>query len=259
MANSSELFEIDKYLSNLKVPITVAQLLQCAPSQRKLLQNAIVRANKTPADNNVQVDATQLSCPRILAPVEGLNTEVLIDGGSSCNIISLSFFQSLTGKTLIEDARTISVGDGSKSVSVGRVNGLRLQLAETTTLFDAIVFDTSAYEVLLGLEWLHQTNAVTSWREGEFRLDIDGQLMTLQTFTIAQLDDFLAFDNNHIVQNRQQMETDHFLISLFSASDTHEEEKDVASSSITDTNADLTSLLDTQAPIRVVTRTTLYN
>lgn len=225
IANSSALFEIDKYLSNLPVPITVAQLLQCAPSQRKLLQNAIARVHKTSMDHSLQVDASQLSCPRILASVEGVNSEVLIDGGSSCNIISATFFKTLNGKPLIEDSRTIAVGDGSRSTVLGRVEGLLLQLADISMTFDAVVFDTTAYEVLLGLEWLHQTNAVTSWRGGEFRLEIKGQLVTLQTFTIAQLDDFLAFDKNSLVRRRHHSQPEHLLISLFSTPDAEENEE----------------------------------
>ncbi|SAM02995.1 hypothetical protein [Absidia glauca] len=107
-----------------------------------------------------------------MGSVNSNNTPIVLDGGSSVDILCLDFVKALGIKELRSSSTVINVANGSSAYPVGEVESLSVSLGNRTlSIKNALVFEHLPYDCLLGRNSLHLLGATTDWSEHIWMID----------------------------------------------------------------------------------------
>ena len=160
-------FDFTQALRNTPLTMTVGQLM----SLEKLPRAAITKAFRSPRKAKQgkqqaaylaeEVTPTASVCQATIANVP---ISLILDSGSSLNIVSQPLFQKLGLQVTRRATKPITGIHGTKRLPAGEYDNLPITIRPLTIPADVSVIDTNAYSVVLGNEWLSKTQANIDWK-----------------------------------------------------------------------------------------------
>ncbi|OBZ81681.1 Transposon Tf2-6 polyprotein, partial [Choanephora cucurbitarum] len=142
------------------------------------------------------------SAPRTHGWVNGEPCEVILDGGCTSYIISLSFAKSIGIRELEPFNATVLFGDGVHREPVGLVKNLRLQVGDSPVIsIDALCFDVDKYKFIVGREGLHALKIGADWSTHFWYIKRDDGTIPLNTY-------YTAVINRESVDTEDEVEND---------------------------------------------------
>jgi hypothetical protein len=159
-------------LCNTKANISIAQLIQVAPSIRKGFKEG---ATLTRKPRKVEIAAeVEASTAFDVGPIElevGIMDKIipnaLVDGGSGLNIMPLSTMEKLGFKITGPSAYVVNLADQSGHIPIGQIANYKVCIGdeEYNLTFHVICLQTkiNVYSLLLGRTWLQLAEATTNW------------------------------------------------------------------------------------------------
>ena len=219
--------DIDKYsvvhdLTRTKADITHAQLLYHSPDLREELKKALVRERtqknkeKSPEPSRRKpeviipvrsVDKTLERSPRVIARIDGFPIEVILDGGSTANVISAETVEECGLPVDLNTQMTLVMADG-RHVKTSKTATAQLQIGELSFNIQGYVLDGLDYDILLGRTWLKAHNTVTNWSTGEFRIQHDGEEFVLPLCTEEDIYQLKEYKRTMVEEDISESETE---------------------------------------------------
>jgi hypothetical protein len=179
VCNPAEDYDLWADLCALRANISIAQLIQVAPSlrkefkegatiprkSRKTMMTARIYSNALMDDGALEIDVSIL---------DKVIPRTLIDGGSGINIMPLSTMESLGLKVTGPSPYVVNVADQRPVTPLGQIVNCQVEAGgEIYTLtFHVLRLMTNktAYPLLLGRDWLRRANASERWSIGKSSL-----------------------------------------------------------------------------------------
>lgn len=170
--NPAEDYDLWSDLCTLRANISIAQLIQVAPSlkkelkegatvlrkPRKTMMTARIYSSALLDDGALEIDVSIL---------DKVISGTLIDGGSGINIMPLSTMESLGLKVSGPSPYVVNVADQRPVTPLGQIVNCQMEAGgEIYTLtFHVLrlVANKTAYPLLLGRDWLRRANASERW------------------------------------------------------------------------------------------------
>lgn len=139
--------------------VSAAQLLEISPKLRVYLKRQLVMKKQ---EEGLLVKRSASGAPRTWGYVEGLQVPMILDGGSTTNIIStrLARLLSLPIKT---SSSTLTMANGIRIPVVGKLEGVRVRLHNFCKKINTVVLDTEEYAFLGGRNLLSTFAIGTNW------------------------------------------------------------------------------------------------
>ena len=165
-------------LHNMKANISIAQLLQLAPSATKVLKKEIPMARKLkrrpqvaarvsifhrPTSKACEVKAVEIEA----TIVDKVLPKVLVDGGSGVNIMPLHTMEQLGLQITEPSPYVINMANQTPEAPVGQITGCKMSTGGEvyTMTFQVLKMHTNknSFSLLLGRPWLRASNAMVNW------------------------------------------------------------------------------------------------
>src|ERR1700730_9444386 len=128
------------------------------------MKNLFVNQVETDEDDNG-------CCPRTLLLVnDNFKVNTLLDGGAVPNIISLTLVKQLGIKELTRTHINYITANGDKSQALGIAENIMIKILGLTLKISAIVYDHSAFPLLLGRKTLKMLGISTDWKDCSWHL-----------------------------------------------------------------------------------------
>ena len=108
---------------------------------------------------------------RYPATIQNQEVIALIDGGSAINVMRYGLAKQF-GLTIqrTPTSKLVKLGDGSTINVNNYVADVILTKGGLSMPITALLMNSPDYDILLGRNWLNKVNAITSWRDGIFRI-----------------------------------------------------------------------------------------
>jgi hypothetical protein len=170
--NPAEGYDLWSDLCALRANISIAQLIQVAPSVRKeFKEGATIPRRLQEAVMTARIYASTLTDDGALeidvSIMDKVIPKTLIDGGSGINIMPLSTMESLGLKVNGPSPYTVNVADQRPIIPLGQIVNCQMEAGgEIYTLtFHVLRLMTNkaAYPLLLGRDWLRRASASENW------------------------------------------------------------------------------------------------
>lgn len=148
------------------------------------------------------------SAPRSHAEINGVQREVILDGGCTSFIISLKFAKELGIQEAEPCDTAVMFGDGKLYHPIGLIRDIRIKLGNTDKVVsvNALCYDVGdQYEFIIGREGLHALGVGTDWsthywyvrsEEGIIPLDIHYTKGRMREDSDSEQDEYHS-DNQH--------------------------------------------------------------
>jgi hypothetical protein len=154
--------------------ISLNQLTEISPVARSRIKSKITKPHAIISKDNEQtvlIGESRInlpkgkSAPRTFGKVNGITSEIILDGGCTSFIISLDFAKQLGLKELAYADTPVMFGDGNFYKPIGLAKNLRIKVGDSETIsVDALCFDVQKrYDVIVGREGLHALRIGTDW------------------------------------------------------------------------------------------------
>ncbi|SAL97876.1 hypothetical protein [Absidia glauca] len=156
-------------------PVFNLSLAQIAshPTWRSQIKDALTKRYTKKVDSALTTGKPLGNCaPWTMGSVNSNNTPIVLDGGSSVDILCLDFVKALGIKELRSSSTVINVANGSSAYPVGEVESLSVSLGNRTlSIKNALVFEHLPCDCLLGRNSLHLLGVTTDWSEHIWMID----------------------------------------------------------------------------------------
>lgn len=191
---------VDRIMNDAVHLVSLNDLASLSPVARSKLKMKMTKpqVNKTARvptnkDNKQEVPTVLLSeeesklpkgksAPRAYAEINGVEREVILDGGCTSFIISLNFAKEL-GISEAEPCDTaVMFGDGKMYHPIGLIKDLRIRLGKSNNLvsINALCYDVgNQYDFIIGREGLHVLGVGTDWSTHYWYMRSDNGVMPL--------------------------------------------------------------------------------
>jgi hypothetical protein len=159
-------FDFTQALRDANLNITVGQLMNMDKPPRAAIAKAFrsprkaKNAKNAPAHLAEGVTATALVCT---ATVDGHEVSLILDSGSSLNIVAYPLLTKLGLKPIRSSTKTVMGIHGNRRLPMGEYDSLPVTVEGLTIPADVVVIDTNAYSLIVGNEWLTKARAKLDW------------------------------------------------------------------------------------------------
>lgn len=176
--HASKPYDLWADLHSMKANISIAQLLQLAPSAKKELKRRIPLARRVrnkpqvaarvgvarrPSEKAYEVKAVEVEA----TIVDKVFPRVLVDGGSGVNIMSLHTMEQLGLQVTEPSPYVINMANQTPKAPLGQIRGCKMSTGGEvyTMTFQVLRMHTSknSFPLLLGRPWLRAANATVNW------------------------------------------------------------------------------------------------
>jgi hypothetical protein len=178
-------------LSQSPAAISVLEVLQTCPSQRKSLISALGALDT--ADTQLITIGSDNGEPRLPAqvafqiPVKIWNTTVyrcIIDEGASTCIMSKDIWQKIGSLELVPSTISLRAYDGRPTSPIGLCQNFPIELGGKTILIDIEVIDAQLdYNILFGRNYMYAMKAVASSVFRTMMFPHNGKIVTIDQLT----------------------------------------------------------------------------
>jgi hypothetical protein len=213
-------FDFTQALRDAHLDMTIGQLMSLDKPPRAAIAKAFRSPRKT---RGAKAQATHLAegvAPTALvceATIGGYEVPLILDSGSSLNIISLPLFQKLGLKLARNASKAITGIHGNKRLPTGEYDDLPVTVQQLTIPADVVIIDTTAYSLIVGNEWLSKARANIDWDSMHVTLRWKQQNVRVpfQCWTsIADDPDSTSEDEDSDTTDEEEDEEDHTFHSI---------------------------------------------
>ena len=168
-------------LKNQRITFTLYELLKMSPYFREEVMKMIRPMRDDKMTEVREMHTESLGAPRYPAIIQNQDVIALIDGGSAINVMRYNLAKQL-GLTIQQTptSKLVKLGDGSTINVNNYVADVILTIGGLSMPITALLMNSPDYDILLGRNWLNKVNAITSWRDGIFRIRWHGQEIELR-------------------------------------------------------------------------------
>ncbi|OMJ14782.1 Retrovirus-related Pol polyprotein from transposon, partial [Smittium culicis] len=174
-------YSIGQNLNNAKADLSLAQLLQVAPSLRNELMNLCKRTEPKEL-NKVDTEKYPNTNCRGLVKIFDERYWAVLDTGAACSVISTTLMNEIGLEADNESNQVVITADGSRHNTVGTVSKIPLKIADIDFPCNALVLDVKKPILILGTEWFSDYKAIIDLRARELILEKDNLDVVLKVF-----------------------------------------------------------------------------
>ena len=138
------------------------------------------------AENEAENDASPLTTT-YEAVLNKKKIRVLVDNGSSLNIVSESFVKKNKLKTDAATSFSVKLADGHRHSTDRQVRNAKLELGCVTDVLNLRVMPIQEYDVILGLPWLQKNEVYINWKSGNMAVLRRGRKKIIKSITSAAM------------------------------------------------------------------------
>jgi len=153
-------------LLETKVLLTTAQILALSPEMHQLFLKQVSTKRH---EKEISVAATEpepeTTCLATMITVEGEPVKALLDTGAAVSAISYTLMKRLGFQISCPAKFKIRGIGGEKLIPLGIIHQFPVTFGKVTVPVTVTVIDAPAYEVILGTNFFHSTNANISFDE----------------------------------------------------------------------------------------------
>ena len=136
----------------------------------------------------------------------GVPILILIDSGASHNYVTKELVLSLNCPITETRPYVVSLGDGSKRISQGRCEGMRIKVGPHVLQQNAYVLELGGIDMILGMEWLETLGEVkTDWRKQIMSYEQGGKVITLEGYQIKDENQTIALQEILVEEQKRQI------------------------------------------------------
>ena len=143
-------------------------------------------AGWTPELNFADDEADASPLTTVFTAVLNLKTvRVLVDCGSSLNVVSESLVKKNGIKTAATTSVNVCLADGHRHSCDRVLKDAKLKIGCVNDVLTLRVLPVQKYDVILGLPWLRKMNAVVDWKSGNLTVLKNGKLKKIKSIAAA--------------------------------------------------------------------------
>ncbi|OMJ11722.1 hypothetical protein AYI70_g6627 [Smittium culicis] len=174
-------YSIDHNLSTTKANLSLAQLLQVAPSLRNELLNLCKRSDPKYLDKVETEESPNTNC-RGLVKIFHERYWAILDTGAACSVISTALMNQIGLEVDTGDSQVVITADGSKHNTLGTISKIPIKIANYDFPCNALVLDIDKPVLIMGTEWFSEYNAIIDLRARELVLEEQNVDVVLKIF-----------------------------------------------------------------------------
>ncbi|CAO3591542.1 unnamed protein product, partial [Absidia cylindrospora] len=134
--------------------VSLAQLAATSSTIRSQIKESLTKrySKKNDVSLTQSITLPEGNCaPWTLGKINGKEAPLVLDGGSSVDIVSLELIKSLGISRLHSSGTVINVANGTSAYPVGEVDSLEITMSnQTLSLENTLVFENLQYDCLIG-------------------------------------------------------------------------------------------------------------
>ena len=158
-------FDIVKQLEKQKVELTLSQVLQLDPKQKKKLLKALRKPKELDiklVNQNLIPKTTVLECQ---VEIDGNDIPAIIDSGAAASIVTRDTIEQLGYEPEEASNCEIITATGERSKSLGRIRDFPITINGKQIPIDVEVMEADSYHLLLGNNWMTKAGAIYDWKK----------------------------------------------------------------------------------------------
>lgn len=232
IARGTQPYSLIEDIKSRKADITLGQLLGCLPAARRELVQALSTREPKPKTKKKQAATMRVAAekeklpsgwlrknrvPAVKALVNGFEVhDVMIDGGSSTNLINEAFLKALgldyhkqiACNTVFRDA------SNTKLPVVGIIENVKVVVQGISVHMGFTVVDlpgwSSAYDLIFGQPWLELVHGIHTWRTGVIEIGPADKRVQIEVWKeeSATSEEDLCFDDDEDLDALVEMGTE---------------------------------------------------
>lgn len=171
-------------MRDARLEVTIGQLMSMDKLPRAAIGKAFRsprRSNKGKATSTVNLAGEGVSPTALVtrATVGKVAVPLILDSGSSLNIVSASVMRRLCLKPTRKADKPVTGVHGTRQMPAGAYDGLPITIEGVTIPADVVIIETEAYALIVGNEWLTKTKANINWGSMTVELKWAGSRLTV--------------------------------------------------------------------------------
>ena len=155
-------------MRDARIEVTVGQLMNMDKLPRATIGKAFraprqKKQNKAAVTANLANEGISATALVTKATIGKMAIPLILDSGSSLNIISAAVLQRLSLKPTRKVDKPVTGVHGTKQLPAGIYDALPITVDGVTIPADVVIINTDAYALIVGNEWLTKAKASINW------------------------------------------------------------------------------------------------